>query len=412
MILADYTLWADINTSHLPFAPELLKRSGAASLSISLQGSHTHPTKLMNRMLKLISEHHSRIQYLALNVKSLKTQIPTVLWKPAPIMTGCSLSRAILDPHRALFDGCAPLLTSLQLCEIQFAWNMPLLRAIPLCQELRIISPTSKPLPQQLSSILQSMPQLRILELTLALPYPESTLTNTANNHFPRQLLLPCLTALHIKGTSLECTSFINQIQTSLEHLTKARIICTNAIESNSYPPLQAWFSMIDDSWRPNQGHNHQTALETSSRASFSVHSLGVLYDESDFVNYTCSIFIKLLHDNSEPDDDDGPTLLLEWTPGSEWQLAGAPIDIVSQVLKFIPLPLSTCKRFTSHYALTREEWELCIRLLPNIEVLKLCTFQLPDMDVPGRFPLFVEALKPSGRYAKHRDRFLTLKFT
>ncbi|KAF8649381.1 hypothetical protein AX16_005822 [Volvariella volvacea WC 439] len=114
MVLGDHSLWTEIKESCLDLVPELLIRSGAAALSVSLRHTRNIPSDITNKALEYISRQHDCIRRLSIRLEYLEIKTDSLLWKLAPNLMYLNLEDGTIltPPNRVLFDGIAPCITS------------------------------------------------------------------------------------------------------------------------------------------------------------------------------------------------------------------------------------------------------------------------------------------------------------
>ncbi|KAF8649412.1 hypothetical protein AX16_005853 [Volvariella volvacea WC 439] len=342
MVLGDCILWGEIREPFLKLMPILLERSGMAPLSISLRWMEECSDELIDRTLELVAKHHNRVQHLSLDLEYTDDEI-AVLWKSAPILTYCQFfdGGIVLPPNRTLFNGSAPRLTALELEKVEFSWDLPVLRSMPMLKELKVSYPGSRPTQRELWEILSSMPNLEDLNLCEALPIPGDVT--------PSIVALAHLRGFVLRGTSLECSSFLCWV--SHEKATSFSVSCSDAPQDGAHHTLQPHISRLcnqHDSWGP-------------------MRYLIFEYYPNDYVELESCYSIHIEFTN-RGDEIWPPVFWFQWDfPQDDDAL---PSDFIQML--FQSLPVLGCKEFISYFPLTSTDWAQCANNMLQLEDLRL----------------------------------------
>ncbi|KAF8648419.1 hypothetical protein AX16_006303 [Volvariella volvacea WC 439] len=359
IVLEDPILWTDIRDPYIPRAPELLRRSGQAPLSISVVRTLIleETRESFEMALGLISDQHHRVKLLRLSLHVVPEDMP-LLWRPAPMLThfvlqGNTISasfRTSSTSGHALFDGSTPSLRYLELSFYRMSWHLSILYTSPNLQELHIVSQAqiTEGTLRQFLTTLRSVPNLRVLELAGVLP--EEFNSPSGSVHQPK-IPFPYLTDLALRGTSVQCLTF-------LEYISYPR---TPNIFFSSIDGLGEGTSAVFQNWISNTfnviGGATITSLVLSTHLSISAQfpNSNPLMDGWDDVASSPGVQRN--------------TMSITWTPlgGSSYSLNHS---FVRHMIKM--LPLHRCTTFITYVPMTDKDWDLCIQSLPSLECLKL----------------------------------------
>ncbi|KAF8649365.1 hypothetical protein AX16_005807 [Volvariella volvacea WC 439] len=342
VILNDCILWTAIRWSYLTHAPALFERSKTAPLSISLCPLNSCDEEATRATLDLVSANGHRIKDLSLDLKSVQklgSHSLQVLWESAPTLSHCYLSGGdiTLYPTYTLFSGSTPELTVLQLHQVVFSWDLPLLRSAPKIQDLEIAHPKNKPTWNQFVVTLASTPNLRKLNLWDALPEPFSPILTYS---FPK-LSLPRVSQLTLVDTTSKCAFFLNKAALNGDVMFTIKLF--DFLDESPFYDLGPWLA---GRWNvKGDGIASVYDLELSGCDIFNICVLGY------------------------PKEGKGQMhkLIIRW-PVKNYDLPSAFTPW------FFPLlPLSECKRFSGRQDIT-DDWEAFVSSMPQLEVLELIT--------------------------------------
>ncbi|TFK72291.1 hypothetical protein BDN72DRAFT_344083 [Pluteus cervinus] len=199
-------LWTDIDLRIPELALEKLRRSKAASLSVTRTSPST-PNTL--QLLKILG-HLDRIRHLDLTAQHDESSaILAKLFAPAPMLETCSLQFDNILVPQEVFESCAMALRSLTLKDCQLSsWNVFRIPNLTSLYLVNINAISQSPGRSQLLLALQKFTHLQTLHIinchTLGLAPPPYTPAPS--------FTLKSLTTLHIEDTAQKCANFLNEL--------------------------------------------------------------------------------------------------------------------------------------------------------------------------------------------------------